>query len=97
MGKSTDMLRGHLIYLDKGGAWRFCDTDELTVETWHKRPCGVCGEYGNSNDGLPDPCLGQLLGVSSACCGHGNPDESWICFEGGVVVRGFTVEQPTRK
>lgn len=85
-------LRGHEIYEDENGVWRFCDNDKPTVETWHERPCGECGLYGNSNDGLPDPCLGMLPGVTNACCGHGNPSESYICFEGGLVIRGFKID-----
>lgn len=90
----SDTLRGHAIEQDANGTWMFCDTEEPTVSTWHKRPCGHCGRFGNSNDGLPDPCLGTLPGVTNACCGHGNPDDSYVCFEGGVVLRGFTVETP---
>jgi len=88
-----DLLRGHPIYQDANGDWRFSDTDEPTVETWHQRPCGHCGRHGSSSDGLPDPCLGLLPGVTNACCGHGNPVESYICFEGGLTVRGFTIDQ----
>lgn len=88
----ADMLRGHKMYQDDEGVWRFCDTNELTETTWASRPCGYCGRYGSSNDGLPDPCLGQLAGVTNACCGHGNPSQAYICFMGGVVLRGFTVD-----
>lgn len=39
------------------------------------RTCGVCGE--TCGDG-PDPCLGQLPYVISACCGHGvTPPYLW--------------------
>lgn len=39
------------------------------------RACGYCGETcGNG----PDPCLGVLPGVISACCGHGaTPPYLW--------------------
>lgn len=85
------------MYQDDQGNWRFCDTDELTAETWGKRPCGHCGLYGNSNDGLPDPCLGQLPGVTSACCGHGDPSQAYICFKGGVRIAGFHVTTPANR
>jgi len=91
----TDTLRGWPIYQDADGEWRFCDDDELTVETWADRPCGQCGKHGSSADGLPDPCLGHLPGVTNACCGHGNSRESYICFTGGLTIRGFTIDQET--
>lgn len=87
-------LRGHPIYWDEQtGCWRFCDTCERTDETWGDRPCGHCGLYGSSNSGEPDPCLGMLPGVTNACCGHGDPDEAYICFQGGLVIRGFCVDR----
>lgn len=90
----ADYLRGHRIQRDSDGVWRFSDTNEPTTETWHTRPCGHCGLYGNSNDDEPDPCLGRLPGVINACCGHGDPSQSYVCFVGGVVIRGFTVDTP---
>ena len=81
------------MYKDNNGVWRFSDNDEPTAETWADRPCGICGKFGNSNAGKPDPCLGQLPGVTNACCGHGNRDEAYVVFEGGVVLRGFIIER----
>lgn len=87
-------LRGHPIYWDPDAEiWRFCDTDEPTVDTWQNRPCAVCGLYGNSATGDVDPCLGVLSGVTNACCGHGDPDVAYIVFQGGLVIRGFEVDQ----
>lgn len=91
----TTTLRGHAVYEDEGGTFRFCDTNEPTESTWFNRPCGKCGKYGSSNDGLPDPCLGNLPGVTNACCGHGDPSQAYICFSGGIRIHGFTVDQPT--
>lgn len=92
----SEKLRGHEIYKDREGNYRFKDTGQLTTETWFKRPCGHCYKFGNSNDGEPDPCLGNLPGVTNACCGHGEAKDSYMCFEGGLVIRGFTVERPTK-
>jgi len=89
----VDRLRGHSIYKDANNVWRFTDTDEPTETTWFNRPCGHCGLKDNSNDGLPDPCLGNLAGVVNACCGHGDPSQAYICFMGGLVIRGFTIER----
>lgn len=88
-----DTLRGWPIYKGTDGEFYFSDTGEPTASTWFNRPCGHCGLWGNSNDGLPDPCLGVLPGVTNACCGHGDPSMAYICFKGGVVVRGFHVER----
>jgi len=88
----SDTLRGHPIYQDDNGDFRFCDDDTLTVENWFNRPCGHCGKYGNSNTGLPDPCLGVLDGVTNACCGHGDPGQAYICFENGLRIEGFKID-----
>ena len=82
--KST--FRGYKIERSKAG-FRFCDTGELTVDTWQDRPCGHCGKF-NTPQGH-DACLGELPGVMNACCGHGNDNESYIQFENGVTVRKF--------
>lgn len=43
-------------------------------------PCPFCGLRAELEG--PDPCLGELPGVESACCGHGE-HEGWIRFERG--------------
>lgn len=89
---ANSQLRGWPIYWHKESEqWRFVDTDEPTITTWANRPCGYCGLYGNSNYGDVDPCLGNLAGVTNACCGHGNPDDAYICFIGGLTLRGFHI------
>lgn len=35
--------------------------------------------------GEPDPCLGMLPGVTSACCGHGKK-EGYLLFENGKQI-----------
>lgn len=58
------------------------------------RPCKKCGIiFEGSNSGDPDPCLGNLPGVSNACCGHGVPEDAYINFTNGVMIRGFTREE----
>ena len=51
------------------------------------RVCYECGEKAKRFE--PDPCLGNLPGVTSACCGHGNPNKAYVQFTNGVVFRGF--------
>jgi len=81
--------RGHEIYEDASGEWRYVDTDEPTV-TYHKqRPCGHCNQHATPEG--HDACLGTLPGVINACCGHGNPEESYIMFESGLEIREFTI------
>lgn len=43
--------------------------------------CDYCGRDRDGSDrwGGPDPCLGRLPGVLSACCGHGSkPPYVWL-------------------
>lgn len=86
----TGKLRGHPMHWD-GEQWRYTDTGEPTAATWHERPCGECGLHPTPEG--HDPCLGTLPGVRNACCGHGDPDEAYIEFDCGVVVRGFVVAE----
>jgi hypothetical protein len=89
--KST--CRGWETYFDeKSNEWKFSDTNE-SINTVHSRPCGHCGLFGSNDSGNADPCLGILAGVTNACCGHGNPEGSYICFMGGLVVRNFDIEE----
>jgi len=41
--------------------------------------CGHCGR-----DATPeghDGCVGTLIGVMNACCGHGNPEAAYVQFD----------------
>lgn len=77
-----------------GEHWRYDDTGEIAGFGYAVRPCKQCGlVFEGSNIGEPDPCLGNLPGVTNACCGHGVPDEAYICFEGGLAIRGFAIER----
>ena len=58
------------------------------------RPCRVCkkirtlkklSSLARGSVG-PDPCLGMLPGVTSACCGHGE-EAGYISFECGFTIR----------
>lgn len=52
--------------------------------------CNECGKKA----GFPkvDPCLGELPGVKSACCGHGKRKAAYILFDNNIILRGFKVE-----
>jgi len=83
----TSTSRGHdIVFKDR--KWIFKDT-ELNVEDNHmKIPCGRCGKHSTSEG--HDACLGTLIGVMNACCGHGG--EAYIQFLDGECVRGKDAE-----
>lgn len=49
------------------------------------KSCAKCGRFVANNE--PDPCIGRLDGVLSACCGHGEQD-GYVMFSGKLVLRG---------
>ena len=73
--------RGHPVVCLEGEACeRYADDLTPTVGedgTGIERPCVHCGLLA-APDG-PDPCLGLLPGVVSACCGHG-VEEPFVLF-----------------
>ena len=87
-------FRGHKIVYDSVKRfWVYEDTGERAEVGVEVRPCKKCGRtFEGSNPGDADPCLGELPGVDSACCGHGERDRSYIRFNNGVVVKGFIVD-----
>ena len=96
MSKEPDAIyRGHAIYYDEAGCWRYADTGEPIPQCGgHSRPCAYCGR-GPHEAYEPDPCLGNLPGVDNACCGHGYPGKAYIRFENGVSIEGFLVRKST--
>lgn len=74
---AKSFYRGHSIRFDTAlEVWVYSDTGEVAD---YERPCAKCGELAEK-DG-PDPCLGLLGGVSSACCGHGVENPYEISFD----------------
>lgn len=89
--------RGHLLQRIKG-KWVYADNREpYPGDGGEIRPCKKCGSTESSNEGHVDECLGQLPGVTNACCGHGAAEGSYICFENGVTIVGFTVSEGLKK
>ena len=80
---------GHpIVWVDE--KWLYEDTMEPIMGFGGEiRPCVKCGKLSNTGD--PDPCLGNLPGVDSACCGHGVRERSYIRFTNGMVVKDFTI------
>lgn len=81
----SNRLRGHEIRLTASG-YVYADTGERVDQTWQSRPCGHCGR-DNTPEGH-DGCLGSLAGVVNACCGHGEPEESYVVFSDGLRLAG---------
>jgi len=56
------------------------------LKAYEKIPCKYCKEY-KTYEGH-DGCLGELIGISNACCGHGGGNEAYVQFYDGTVVSG---------
>ena len=65
----TSHDRGHEIYLEKNGDWRYSDNNKLSDG---KRNCKRCGKPP-TKEGF-DACTGYIPGHRSVCCGHGVHD-----------------------
>ncbi|HEC66912.1 MAG TPA: hypothetical protein ENI23_16680 [bacterium] len=60
---------GHQIYYKNG--WKYLDNDQL-IES-EKRKCPCCNQFQTENG--HDPCIANLPGIKSACCGHGTKNK----------------------
>ena len=80
-------FRGNEIeYDNKNKIWLFSDTKEDVPSTYKTKKCGRCGEHYTKEG--HDNCLGTLIGLMNACCGHGNTNEAYVQFLDGNCVRG---------
>ena len=66
--------------------WVYEDTKLSVAGTHNNVPCGNCGR--KSTDEGHDACLGTLIGVRNACCGHGEIKEAYVQFLDGECIRG---------
>jgi len=67
----------------KNNQWVYADTlKPITI----KRPCKNCGKTPTKEG--HDNCLGTLIGVKNACCGHGIENEAFIQFLDGNSING---------
>lgn len=92
---SGSTSRGHKVKYDRGkNTWVYADTGEELVIPWatkEDRPCIKCGKKPLANG--EDPCLGNLPGVRSACCGHG-VSKGFVMFDNGLCIEGdFTIDK----
>ncbi len=81
--------RGHEIEC-VNKAWIYSDNRELVLKN-KNRKCGYC-DKPNTKEGH-DGCLGVLLNVSNACCGHGIIEEAYIQFSDNTELRGMKAAQ----
>lgn len=67
--------------------WRYVNNGELRIQGGLERNCIKCGLLPTPQG--HDPCIANLPGVASACCGHGVAEKSaYVLFENGVIFRG---------
>lgn len=89
----TSYFYGHAIHWDEiADGWRYSDNDAL-IDVEGKRLCPKC-KRGPTKDGH-DPCIANLPGIISACCGHGVED-GFILFEDDETIIGGTFEKIER-
>lgn len=82
---ATTKYRGNPIVY-KNNQWIFEDTGLSVRETYKNKPCGNCGRK-RTKEGH-DACLGTLIGVMNACCGHGEDKNAYVQFYDKEVIRG---------
>ena len=71
---------------DIGGEWFFVESGKPVNEIPEYLLCGYCGKK-NTKEGH-DGCLGTLLNVMNACCGHGQTRETYVQFPDGTIIDG---------
>lgn len=76
-------LRGNDIYFDNG-IWRYSEDNSECCN--NDKPCINCGK-SQTKEGH-DGCLGSLIGVKNACCGHRDIEECYVQFLDGESIRG---------
>lgn len=78
---SKSKINSNEMYYD-GKDWRYTDTNKLESD----RPCRCC-DKARTKEGH-DGCLGELKGLSNACCGHGIIDDAYVQFLDGTIIKG---------
>jgi hypothetical protein len=83
----VNKYRGNGIY-EIDGEW-FYNKNDLKVKDNIEIECGMCG-YKPIKDGdeAYDTCIGKLIGVMNACCGHGDERDAYVQFIDGESVYG---------
>ena len=72
MKDSTSHSFGHPIYYDwNEKEWKYQDNGKQIDS--EKRACPRCNQFQTENG--HDPCIANLPGIKSACCGHGTKNK----------------------
>ena len=82
----TGTVFGHEVYTN-GGSDAYWQDDNKSVPRDEEgnagpdanHPCPKCHKLPGPSG--HDPCIDQLEGVRFACCGHGNPSNSYVAFD----------------
>lgn len=82
---SKSKFKGNEIEYKKD-EWFYKDSGLKVVETHENTPCGNCGKLSTQEG--HDACLGTLIGVMNACCGHGVESEAYVQFLDGECIHG---------
>lgn len=81
-----------IIWLGDKEQWVYeNDLSPLPANGGDIRSCKKCGKIFSLES--HDPCLGILPGIKQACCGHGAKGKSFICFDNGLIIRDFAIQQ----
>lgn len=78
----------------RGNKVEWCEIEQIWVyvsdgvpfESDRFRKCTHCQQFPLENG--HDACLGTLIGVKNACCGHGNFKHAYIQFLDGECLYG---------
>lgn len=65
--------------------WIYSDNKKPVSED-KNRLCGHCDQPSTIEG--HDACIGTLIGVMNACCGHGNTDQAYVQFLDCHAVHG---------
>jgi hypothetical protein len=80
----TEKYRGNEVEYDNEiELWVYSDTKKTVRDNWEEVPCGNCGK--NYTKEGHDGCLGTLIGVMNACCGHGDGEPSVQFLDGKCI------------
>lgn len=68
--------------------WTFSNNDKEVSENYKLSECPNC--HKNPTQEGHDGCMGTLIGVRTACCGHGNPEDAYVEFYNREIITGET-------
>lgn len=90
------IYRGHEVACI-GGQW-FYTSNMQSIQSDLNRECSECkcspGDEGH------DQCLGKLVGLMAACCGHGEVEKAYVQFLDGINIYGVdakTIQEILKK